>query len=293
MTAENLIINLNKPKGMTSQQAVTKTKLIFNAKKAGHAGTLDPLATGVLLVCLDEATKITRFLADADKEYIAVMKFGERTDTMDAEGKIIQKVENFSLNMNQINNVLASFKGEIEQTPPIYSAIKISGTPMYKLARKGIDVQLKPRSITIKEMEAISYAPPLLELRVLCSKGTYIRKLCDDIGTALGVGAYVVDLVRTSIEDFKLSDSAALGELPSKKSSLYTMDSALKKFMEVILNENDVIRFKNGVSIKDENYSKIPSNSIVRVKDPNGKLFAIGKVFNSEIKVDRLLNLIK
>jgi tRNA pseudouridine55 synthase len=293
MTVKNLIINLNKPKGMTSQQAVTKTKLIFNAKKAGHAGTLDPLATGILLVCLDEATKITRFLADADKEYIVVMKFGERTDTMDAEGRIIQKVENFSLDINQINSALTRFKGEIEQVPPVYSAIKVSGTPMYKLARRGIDVQLKPRTITIKELEVISYSTPLLELRVLCSKGTYIRKLCDDIGTTLGIGAYVVDLTRTCIEGFKLSDSAALNELPLKKSSLYTIDSALKKFIEVVLTENDCFRFKNGLSIRDENYSKIPLNSIVRVKDPDGKLFAVGKVFNSEIRVDRLLNLIK
>lgn len=291
MDEKNLVINLNKPKGMTSQQAVTKTKLIFGAKKAGHAGTLDPLATGVLLVCLNEATKITRFLADADKEYIAVMKFGERTDTMDAEGRIIQKVEDFSLDINRIKKTLPSFKGEIEQVPPVYSAVKVSGTPVYKLARKGIAVQLKPRTVAIKELEAISYDPPLLELRVLCSKGTYIRKLCDDIGAKLEIGAHIVDLTRTCIDDFKLSDSAEMDELPLKKSALCTMDSALKNFMEIILSEKDCLRFKNGLPVKDENYSKIPLNSTVRVKDSDGKLFALGRALNSEIRADRLLNL--
>lgn len=136
MSEKNLVINLNKPEGMSSQQAVTRVKHIFAAKKAGHAGTLDPIATGILLVCVDEATKITRFLAETDKEYVAVMKLGERTDTFDSEGQVIKKVENFELEEDKIATVLERFKGTIKQTPPMYSAIKVSGQPLYSLRVK-------------------------------------------------------------------------------------------------------------------------------------------------------------
>ena len=185
MDGKNLVINLNKPKGITSQQAVTKLKHIFAARKAGHAGTLDPIATGILLVCLNEATKITRFLADADKEYLAVMKLGERTDTLDSEGKIIYKAPHFSVDKNLIETVLERFRGVIKQIPPMYSAIKVAGSPLYKLARKGIEIERQHRSVNIYKLDMVGFAPPFLEIRALCSKGTYIRTLCDDIGTAL------------------------------------------------------------------------------------------------------------
>ena len=299
MIDKNLVININKPKGITSQQAVTRVKHIFAAQKAGHAGTLDPIATGILLVCINEATKITRFLAETDKEYVAVMKLGERTDTFDSEGKIIQKVENLALDEADIKTVLERFKGLIEQTPPMYSAIKVSGKPLYKLARKGIEVERAHRSVNIYKLELIRFAAPFLEIRVLCSKGTYIRALCDDIGTALDVGAHIVALKRTRIGDFRIEDSAEPGELPDKKEAVCSIDAALKYFKEIILTPGDFLKALNGATVAPEGITELPVNSYLRVKNPEGKLFAIGKITRCEamptcsaIKIERLLNVL-
>ena len=295
MVDKNLVININKPEGMTSQQAVTKVKHIFSVRKAGHAGTLDPIATGILLVCTNEATKITRFLADTDKEYVVLIKLGERTDTFDSEGKIIHKVEHFSLDEDRIKTVLERFKGAIKQTPPMYSATKVSGQPLYKLARKGIEVERPHKDINIYELDIIRFASPFLEARVLCSKGTYIRALCDDIGTALGVGAHVAALKRTRIGDFRIEDSAELDELPDKVydpyrgKSICSIDSALKHFKDIILTHHDFRKAINGMQIAPEGLSGLPVNSYLRLKSPEGKLFAIGKVTPSAVRVERLL----
>ncbi|MBI1812101.1 MAG: tRNA pseudouridine(55) synthase TruB [Nitrospirae bacterium] len=292
MDNKNLVINLNKPKGLTSQQAVTKVKRIFAARKAGHAGTLDPIATGILLVCLNEATKITRFLADADKEYIAVMKLGERTDTLDSEGKIIYKAPDFSVDKNLIETVFERFRGNIEQIPPMYSAIKVSGKPLYMLARKGIEIERQHRSVNIYKLDMIGFAPPFLEIRALCSKGTYIRTLCDDIGTALGMGAHVVELKRTKIGDFMLKDSAAFDELPHKEKAVCSIDASLSHFKDIILSSRDFIRMANGAMIASENLPELPADSYLRLKNPDGKLFAIGKSTGSGIKIERLLHIL-
>lgn len=292
MDNKDLVINLNKPKGLTSQQAVTKVKKLFAARKAGHAGTLDPIATGILLVCLNEATKITRFLADADKEYIATTKLGERTDTLDSEGKIIYKAPHFSVDKNLIETVLERFRGNIEQIPPMYSAIKVAGKPLYKLARRGIEIERQHRSVNIYELEITGFAPPFLEIRVLCSKGTYIRTLCDDIGTALGIGAHVVELKRTKTGDFILNDSANFDELPNKEKSIYSIDASLSHLKDIILSSRDFIRMANGAMITSENLPELPADSYLRLKNPDGKLFAIGKSTGSGIKIERLLHIL-
>lgn len=292
MDNNDLVINLNKPKGLTSQQAVTKVKKLFAARKAGHAGTLDPIATGILLVCLNEATKITRFLADADKEYIATTKLGERTDTLDSEGKIIYKAPHFSVDKNLIETVLERFRGNIEQIPPMYSAIKVAGKPLYKLARRGIEIERQHRSVNIYELEITGFAPPFLEIRVLCSKGTYIRTLCDDIGTALGIGAHVVELKRTKTGDFILNDSANFDELPNKEKSIYSIDASLSHLKDIILSSRDFIRMANGAMITSENLPELPADSYLRLKNPDGKLFAIGKSTGSGIKIERLLHIL-
>ncbi|MBM4141723.1 MAG: tRNA pseudouridine(55) synthase TruB, partial [Nitrospira sp.] len=195
----NVVINLNKPKEISSQQAVIKVKKIFAARKAGHAGTLDPIATGVLIVCLNEATKITRFLSDLNKEYIVRLKLGERTDTLDVTGRIIEKKDCLSLNVADISPVLSNFTGQIKQIPPMYSAVKIGGQQLYKLARKGMNVERPERMITIYGIDLINFEQPYLDLNISCSKGTYIRTLCDDIGNDLGVGAHMVSLERTRV----------------------------------------------------------------------------------------------
>jgi len=287
----NIIVNFNKPLGISSHNALSGVKKLFKVRKAGHAGTLDPAATGVLLICLNEATKITNYLSDLDKEYIVTAKLGESSDTYDSEGTITKRAENFSVSAADIESVIKKFLGEIEQIPPMYSAIKMSGKPLYKLARKGIEVERKPRKINIKSIEIVKFALPFLTLKVSCSKGTYIRSLCHDIGEALGTGAYVTGLERTRIGGFKIEDSAGLDELPGKNTSLCSIDSALAHLPEIILDGNDLKRAIHGNPVNfPSGFPDFPA-SFVRLKYPDGRLFGIGKVSGNSIKIERLLNL--
>lgn len=287
----HIVVNLNKPLHSSSQDAVTAVKRRFKVRKAGHAGTLDPLATGVLLVCLNEATKITGFLADLDKEYLMTMKLGETTDTYDAEGAVLTKTEDFSVTREEAQSVINRFVGVIEQVPPMYSAIKVAGTPLYKLARAGREVERTPRTVTISSIELLSFAPPYLSVRVACSKGTYLRSLCHDIGNVLGVGAYVTELVRTRIGEFTLATAATLDELPHKSPALVPIDSALGHLPEVRLAGSDLKRAKNGGAVQAERKEPLLGAGFVRLKDAEGRLFGIGKMRNDSIKIERLLNL--
>ena len=285
----HVVLNLDKPEGITSQDAVIRVKRLLGAKKAGHAGTLDPLATGVLLVCLGEATKITRFLTDLPKEYATTLKLGERTDTFDAEGKIIEKKEGFSVTGPQVEQVLEKFRGRIKQTPPMYSAIKVSGKPLYKLARKGITVERPMREVDIYELSMLELAPPFLKLRVSCSKGTYIRSLAEDIGLALGVGAHVAQLRRTGIGDFRVEEAARLEQLPGMQSAFLSIDSSLRHLREVVLSAGEFLLASHGraVAIK----GGFHNGEYLRLKDPAGKLFALGVASPEQIKMERLLHL--
>jgi len=287
----NIIVNFNKPFGISSHDALSGVKKLFKVRKAGHAGTLDPAATGVLLICLNEATKITNYLSDLDKEYIVTAKLGESSDTYDSEGIITKKAQAFSVSADDIEGVIKKYIGEIEQVPPMYSAIKMSGKPLYKLARKGIEVERKPRKIKIKSIEIVKFALPFLTLKVSCSKGTYIRSLCNDIGEALGTGAYVLGLERTRIGGFKIENSAGLDELPGRTISLCSIDSALAHLPEIKLEGNDLKRAIHGNPVTFT--SGLPGfpASFVRLKDQAGKLFGIGKVLGDSIKIERLLNL--
>jgi tRNA pseudouridine55 synthase len=300
----NVVINLNKPEHISSQQAVLKVQRFFSAKKAGHAGTLDPMATGVLLVCLNEATKITRFLSDLDKEYRVRVKFGERTDTCDATGSVIEKTTCDTLQESDIRNALNSFTGLIHQTPPMYSAIKLNGSPLYKLARKGITVERAARPVTVSEIEMLGIDLPSLDLRIVCSKGTYIRTICDDLGQALGVGAHMVSLIRTRIGGFRIEDSAGIEEADSSKHAVCSIDSALSHLGEIILDDYLYRRAMNGIPIdatyqsgnQKPNGGEIGSfknyqvNQYVRIKSPDRILFGIGKVEQNRITIERLLN---
>lgn len=295
----NLVINLDKPKGVTSQEAVTSVKRLLSVKKAGHTGTLDPIATGVLLVCLNEATKITRFLMGLDKEYIARIKLGEKTDTLDSEGKVIERVKGFSLTRDDIVRVIKRFQGEIEQTPPMHSAIKKDGKPLYKLARKGIIIEREKRLVKINRIDLLSLDLPFFDIRVHCSKGTYIRTLCSDIGDALGVGGHVVELRRIAIGNFRVSDSITIEKLRAvrdkgnnffKSKSIISIDSALGDMEEVLLKEEDVKKAKKGLLPK---YLKdiIFSSGYIKLKDINGNLFGIAKAQGELIRIERILNL--
>ncbi len=308
----NIVLNLNKDYNLTSHDAVTLVKKLFKVRKAGHAGTLDLIATGVLVVCLNEATKVASFISDLDKEYIMTAKLGESTDTYDAEGKVIKKfqISNFKFQIEEIKEITRRFTGEIEQIPPMYSAIKVSGKPLYKLARKGIEIERKPRKVKIYSIEILKAQSPFLTIKVSCSKGTYIRSLCNDIGEALGVGAHITELMRTKIGQFSIENSAKISELPYKTSSLYSIDAALNHLPEIILDGDNLRKAKNGNPIKTVTSNELivtskekenSTNSLlvarcsllpyIRLKSPEGRLFGIGKIFNNSIKIQRLLNL--
>jgi tRNA pseudouridine55 synthase len=301
----NSIINLDKPAHITSQQAVVKVKRLLSAKKAGHAGTLDPIATGVLIVCLNEATKITRFLVDLEKEYIAQLKLGERTDTYDSTGKIVEKKDIGVLYAEDIHEVLSRFKGCIQQIPPMYSAVKIGGEPLYKLARKGISIERPERSVHIYQLELLSFHHPYVNVSVTCSKGTYIRTLCEDIGNALGTGAHMTALKRTRVGKFRIEDAVSIAELPDKKNISYSIDEALSHLKEIILDHDSWHKAKNGMPVdiprnvtgtpfdganKDICDTPLRDSEYVRLKNPAHVLFGIGILGSNSLKVERLFN---
>lgn len=284
------VINFRKPKDISSQGAVTEVKRFFGVRKAGHAGTLDPMATGVLIICLNEATKITSFLADLDKEYLVRLKLGERTDTYDATGRTIEQTPCPSFTESDLRGVLEHFTGEIKQIPPMFSAIKKNGQPLYKLARKGMTVKRSERTVTIHSIELIHVHAPYVDLNVRCSKGTYIRTLCDDIGKALGVGAYMVSLERTRIGFFNIEHAVSLEELPShKKGALFSIDSALSHLNEIFLDQDTYHKARNGRPV-DVPFGIPHTNQYVRLKTPEKILFGIGKVEGHTVKMARMLH---
>ncbi len=286
----HVIINLNKPPGVTSRQAVTKVQRLLGAKKAGHAGTLDPQATGVLLVCLNEATKVTRFLMDMGKQYKAKIKLGERTDTYDAEGRVIDRKEIPYFSEADLSDAVQSFKGPIKQKPPMYSAVKIGGKTLYKLARKGIEIDRPDRSVHIYDIEITSIDMPCLDVTISCSKGTYIRSLCDDIGTKLGTGAHMARLERTAVGEFNINNSFSFEDLADNAGMFYSIDRALVTLPEIKLDDFDYQKAKNGVRIILESCN-LYNGEFVRMKDPEGNLFAIGRADSNILSIERILNL--
>lgn len=291
----NKVIIFNKPKGITSQQAVIKVKKILKIKKAGHAGTLDPIATGVLLICVNEATKITSFLMELEKEYIFRARFGISTDTYDAEGKITKIVDNFELDKTKLEEKVKNFIGEIMQTPPMYSAVKVEGKPLHRLARKGIEVERKPKKVIIYSINIERFEPPFVLFRVKCSKGTYVRSLCNEIGKELGIGAHITELCRTRIGEFRLENTVDLDKLRDIIStntlqtteSILSIDDALYFLPSIKIPDTLIRRFINGNSVK------IPSGIIpagwVKVKDISGKIIGIGFGNGVIIKPERII----
>jgi tRNA pseudouridine55 synthase len=285
------VLNLDKPRGISSQEAVTRVKRILRVKKAGHAGTLDPMATGVLLVCLGEATKISRFLMDLRKEYVFTMKFGEGTDTLDAEGRVVETCRRTSFEIEEIREALEGFKGVIKQKPPMYSAIKVSGKPLYKMARRGIEVERKEREVEIHSIEVMAVRFPFVTLRVSCSKGTYIRSLADDLGHTLDSCAHMTELRRTKVGKFFSDDAVSLEELPEKTSAVVSIDNALSHLEGVTLSEQDAMRASHGHALEMVVYGEFQAGQYLKLKGPRGAVFAIGFVAGETIKMERLLHL--
>lgn len=292
----DLILNVNKPAGITSFQAVAKAKRLLGTKKAGHTGTLDPMATGVLLICLGEATKVSRFLLEMDKKYRARVKLGERTDTCDSEGRTIECRDTSCVTIAQVERAVRMFEGEIMQKPPMYSAVKVNGKTLYKLARKGIEIDRPERSVIIYHLKITAAKLPYFDLEVSCSKGTYIRTLCDDIGNILGTGAHLAALERSAIGFFDVADAVSLDELARQnlrvqRKAFHSIDEALSAMREMVLDQDDYERAKNGVAIKWHHINDLSVGTFVRLKSPSGKLFGIGRVEMDLIRIERILNL--
>ncbi|MBO5098899.1 MAG: tRNA pseudouridine(55) synthase TruB [Clostridia bacterium] len=230
------VVCINKPIGKSSHFAVAVIRRITKIKKVGHTGTLDPLATGVLPVCIGrEATKLSQLIMDSDKEYRAVLKLGISTTTQDSEGEILSQKE-VNVTNEQIEKAVESFVGEISQIPPMYSAIKIDGKKLYELARKGVEVERKPRIVTINYINILNISGDEVEMVIGCTKGTYIRTLCNDIGDALGCGGFMKSLVRTKCGGFSIENSITLEEFEE----LYNKGEA----ESVIVSPEDIMKKK-------------------------------------------------
>lgn len=211
------VVVLDKPAGLSSNDAVQRVKRLFGARKVGHTGALDPLATGVLPLCLGEATKFSQFLLDSDKEYRTKVRLGVATDTGDADGQTIAERPVEGVTRPRVEAALDAFRGEIEQVPSMYSAVKHQGQPLYKLARQGIQVERQARPITIYRNDVVDFQGDVLELLIHCSKGTYVRTIAHDLGEALGCGAHVVELRRTMAGPYREDDLLALEDLEARR----------------------------------------------------------------------------
>ena len=245
------VVLLDKPSGMSSQSAVTSVKRLLHAEKAGHTGTLDPMATGLLPVCLGEATKYSQDLLDADKAYLAQLRFGIQTDTGDAQGQIIAEkstaegVDNV-MAKTLIDAILPRFIGDIQQVPPMYSALKRDGKPLYEYARSGIEIEREARRITIYSIKLLNVQWPVIDIEVHCSKGTYIRVLAEDMGHALGCGAHLIGLRRTMVGHLSLAQSASLESLQHSAPQILPVDALLQTLPELTVDDIQAKRLEMG-----------------------------------------------
>lgn len=276
----NGVVLLDKPAGWSSNQAVQKVRWLFQARKAGHTGSLDPFATGMLPICLGEASKTAGFMLDASKTYEATARLGEATTTGDVEGEICRESGVPELDLDRVQAALNRFIGDIEQVPPMYSALKHEGERLYKLARSGREVERKPRPVHIFSLELLRMDPPMLQFRVHCSKGTYIRTLAEDIAEQLGTCAHLKALRRLDVGPFlekdmiTLDDLAALAERDEADSCLQPVDSGLADWPVVTLDAESANRFNHGNPVEVPNHAP----ALVRVYGPENHLLGLGEV---------------
>jgi len=289
------VLVINKPAGWTSHDVVAKTRKLLGVSKVGHTGTLDPAATGVLVLCLGKATRIAEYLVNTDKAYRAVLRLGVATDTQDATGNVVGRAEGTLPDAAGIVAVMAGFVGRLQQVPPMYSAVKVKGVPLYKSARAGRTVPRSPREFTVRSLEILSIAPtpgppPTLDVTfdMVCSKGTYVRTLCADIGEALGVGGHLAGLERRRVGRFSIDDALSLDELAelaereAVESRLYSTAMALTDLPALVIDEVASRNIRHGVAV--------PATRVVQAEGawavgdsvcllgPDGRLLAIGKV---------------
>jgi len=272
------VLLLHKPAGMTSNQALQRAKRLFFVEKAGHTGSLDPLATGVLPLCFGEATKFSQFLLDADKGYRTCIRLGVTTDTCDADGEVLETRSAVAVSHVQLEQALQAFKGDIWQVPPMYSALKLNGQPLYKMARQGVEVEREPRAVTIHSIEILAFRPgeqAEVELDIRCSKGTYIRSIAQDLGQALGCGAHVKTLHRSLAGPFSESQCITLEQLqadyeqggyPALDAHLASADAPVASLPAVELPANSAYYFRQGNPVMETKVYRIAQQGdIVRV----------------------------
>lgn len=287
MSEQNLngIIIVKKEKGFTSHDVVAKLRGICKQRKIGHTGTLDPDATGVLPVCLGRATKVCDMLTDSDKTYEAVMLLGTTTDTQDTSGEILEQKETGFLNDEMVFRAIQSFVGEYEQIPPMYSALKVNGQKLCDLARKGIEVERKARKISIYSIDVIDINIPYVTMRVSCSKGTYIRTLCHDIGQKLGTGACMKELSRTKAAGFSIEEARTLNEIEAVVKAgdvdllLVPIDRVFSAYPMVTVKKEYEVIYKNGNPLEQRMLinDTVQYEEPVRVYDENGMFIGVFK----------------
>ncbi len=285
------ILNIYKPTKITSFDVVRIIRKLTNEKKVGHCGTLDPEACGVLPICIGKATKAIDYIMENNKVYVAELKLGEVTDTYDIEGKVIRKCD-VNVTAEEVMEAVYSFKGDIKQVPPMYSALKVNGKKLYELAREGIEIEREARSVTIHDIKVLEINLPYVKMEVNCSKGTYIRSLCYDIGEKLGCGAMMSALERTATGKFTKENSINIESL--NKENIYDyiipIENAFLNYPKVVAN----IKFKtlllNGVILKDKSFtSKIEKDEIYRVYDEENNLVGIGRKNDVGFKLIKVL----
>ena len=294
------IINIYKPKEWTSHDIVAKIKRI-TGEKVGHTGTLDPLAQGVLPILIGKGTQLSKYLINHDKKYIVELQLGIKTDTADSEGKIIEEktVNKTKLSKENITNVLQTFIGKQEQIPPIYSAIKVNGKKLYEYARKGQEVELKPRQIEIYDIKLIDYSmdEKQIKFEVFCGKGTYIRSLCEDIATKFETVGYMKSLKRTQVGNFKIDNSITIEELKNLiennenididdilKNKIITVEEIFEKFQSINLDEKKIEMFLNGVMLTQN-----LDEGVYKIYNKNSKFIGTGTIKNKLLKRDIIL----
>ncbi len=275
----NGLLIVNKPVGPTSHDIVFRVRKWSGERRVGHTGTLDPLASGVLIICLGTATRISEYLLHSDKRYTAVVRLGQTTSTYDSQSRIVDQ-RPVDIDIEEIEAVLPDFRGTITQTPPPYSAIQVGGRRAYDAARAGEELELKPRTITIHELNLISWKSPDLTLDILCSSGTYIRSIAHDIGQKLGCGGHVVSLVRTATGPFTLDEAVDVGELQNLRplgflKLLKATDAALMHLPEVKLDAEGALRIQHGNPVPLECTDPELNGSLGRAYDPRGRLVAL------------------
>lgn len=281
------ILLIDKPVGMSSNGALQRVKRMLGARKAGHTGNLDVLASGLLPICFGEATKVCAFLLDSDKTYSADINLGEVTTTADSEGEIIRRVTDFEVSIEQARSAAANFIGEIEQIPPMYSALKRNGQRLYKLARKGIEIERQPRPVTIRELDVTELNDRVLSIHVKCSKGTYIRTLAEDIGQLLGCGAHIGALRRLEAGPYSIVDAWTLDQIEEVLSDhgtcegldarLLAPDSALQHLSDLHLTDDMALRVTRGQAVE---VGGIACVGEVRLYGPTREFIGIGTVLD-------------